>query len=92
MIDAVRALLPPPPPGPPGPFALAADGALAALLDAAGFETLVVADVSTPYEYPDESTYLRAWAAPGPCVMAVRHAASGVRQRDPRRVVALRTG
>ena len=74
VIDAVRALLPPPPPGAPGPLALAADGALAGLLDAAGFETLVVADVATPYEYADEPTYLRAWASPGPCVLAVRQA------------------
>ena len=63
-----------PPPGAPGPFVLSEDGALAALLATAGFDTLLVADVSTPYEYVDEPTYLRAWAAPGPCVMAVRHA------------------
>jgi SAM-dependent methyltransferase len=74
VLDAVRPLLPPPPPGAPGPFALSEDGALAALLEAAGFETLIVADVSTPFEYADESTYLRAWAAPGPCVMAARQA------------------
>ncbi|MDX6476337.1 MAG: hypothetical protein QOH95_1848 [Gaiellaceae bacterium] len=72
VIDAVRALLPPPPPGAPGPFVLSEDGALAELLSAAGFDTLLVADVATPYEYTDESTYLRAWSAPGPCVMAIR--------------------
>jgi SAM-dependent methyltransferase len=73
VIDGVRALLPPPPPGAPGPLALSEEGVLAALLGEAGFETLLVADVSTPLEWPDEPTYLRAWAAPGPCVMAVRH-------------------
>jgi SAM-dependent methyltransferase len=73
VIDGVRALLPPPPPGAPGPLALSEEGALATLLDEAGFETLLVADVSTPFEWADEPTYLRAWAAPGPCVMAVRH-------------------
>jgi SAM-dependent methyltransferase len=72
VIDAVRALLPPPPPGAPGPFVLSEEGALAALLADAGFDTLIVADVSTPYEFADERTYLRAWASPGPCVMAVR--------------------
>jgi hypothetical protein len=33
---------------------------------------MIVADVSTPYEFADEPTYLRAWASHGPCVMAVR--------------------
>ena len=72
VLGAVSALLPPPPPGAPGPFALAEEGALAALLDGAGFETLVVADVSTPFEYPDDPTYVRAFGAAGPCVKAQR--------------------
>ena len=72
VLGAVVALLPPPPPGAPGPFALAEEGALAALLSEAGFETLVVADVATPLEYEDEATYLRGFGAAGPCVMAAR--------------------
>jgi pimeloyl-ACP methyl ester carboxylesterase len=72
VLDAVRALLPPPPPGASGPLALSEDGALAELLDAAGFEQLIVADVSTPLEYSSESNYVRAWASAGPCVTAAR--------------------
>ncbi len=74
VLNAVRRLLPPPPPGAPGPLALSEEGALAALLATAGLETLVVADVATPYEHADEADFLRAWEAPGPCVMAIRHA------------------
>jgi hypothetical protein len=48
VLGAVAKLLPPPPAGAPGPFALTEEGVLAALLDAAGFETHVVVDVSTP--------------------------------------------
>ena len=75
VLDAVRALLPPPPPGAPGPLALAEDGALAALLDAAGFETLIVADVSTrlsstrtspPTSAPGPSPGRASWRAGRP--------------------------
>jgi SAM-dependent methyltransferase len=72
VLDAVRALLPSPPPGAPGPLALSEDGALAELLDAAGFEQLIVADVPTRLEYSSESNYVSAWASAGPCVMAAR--------------------
>jgi SAM-dependent methyltransferase len=72
VLGAVTKLLPAPPAGAPGPFALAEEGALAALLGAAGFETLVVVDVSTPLEYEDEATYLRGFGAAGPCVQAAR--------------------
>ncbi|HST25542.1 MAG TPA: class I SAM-dependent methyltransferase [Gaiellaceae bacterium] len=74
VLQAVRALLPPPPPGAPGPFALSEEGALAALLESTGFKTLIVADVPTAYEHADEAAYLRAWHSPGPCVMAIRQA------------------
>jgi ubiquinone/menaquinone biosynthesis C-methylase UbiE len=74
VLEAVRELLPPPPPGAPGPFALSEEGALAALLESAGFKTLIVADVPTAYEHADEVAYLRAWRSPGPCVMAIQQA------------------
>jgi ubiquinone/menaquinone biosynthesis C-methylase UbiE len=74
VLQAVRELLPPPPPGAPGPFALSEEGALAALLESAGFETLIVADVATAYEHADEAAYLRAWRSPGPCVRAIQQA------------------
>jgi SAM-dependent methyltransferase len=74
VLQAVRALLPPPPPGAPGPFALSEEGALAALLVSAGFETLIVADVPTSYEHANEAAYLRAWRSPGPCIMAIQEA------------------
>jgi SAM-dependent methyltransferase len=72
VLGAVGKLLPPPPPGAPGPFALAEAGALSSLVEAAGFETLVVADVSTPLEYPDEETWLRGFGSAGPCAFAAR--------------------
>jgi SAM-dependent methyltransferase len=72
VLGAIGKLLPPPPPGAPGPFALAEAGALSALIEAAGFETLVVADVSTPFEYPDEETWIRGFGSAGPCVLAAR--------------------
>jgi ubiquinone/menaquinone biosynthesis C-methylase UbiE len=50
LFDAVGAQLgaPVPPPGMPGPFALAADGALARVLSDAGFDDVAVQEVSTP--------------------------------------------
>ena len=72
VLQAVRTLLPPPPSGAPGPFALSEEGALAALLESTGFKTIIVADVPMAYEHVDESSYLRAWQSPGPCVMAIR--------------------
>jgi SAM-dependent methyltransferase len=72
VLGAIGALMPPPPPGTPGPFALAEEGALSGLVESAGFETLVVADVATPIEYPDQETYVRAMGSAGPCVLAAR--------------------
>ena len=72
VLGAVGALMPPPPPGTPGPFALAEEGALSGLVEIAGFETLVVAEVATPIEYPDQETYVRAMGSAGPCVLAAR--------------------
>ena len=51
--------LPPPAPGQPGPFALGADGVLAAELAAAGFTDIVVEAVDAPLRLPDAATCLR---------------------------------
>jgi SAM-dependent methyltransferase len=72
VLAEVGKLLPPPPPGAPGPFALSEEDALATLIEAAGFETTLVTDVSTPLQYPDEETYVRAMGSAGPCVLAGR--------------------
>lgn len=73
-IAAVGRLLPPPPPGAPGPFALSADGALAGLLAAAGFEPQETRDVVCRFDYASDAEAARALISAGPCVRAVRHA------------------
>ena len=74
LIGAVGALLPPPPPGAGGPFALAAPGALEALVEQAGLSAERALEVSTPFEYPDIATAERASLAAGPNRLAVNHA------------------
>lgn len=73
-IAAVGRLLPPPPPGAPGPFALSGEGALAALLAAAGFEPQATHDVVCRFDYASDDEALRAMISAGPCVRAARHA------------------
>jgi SAM-dependent methyltransferase len=72
-LAAVGALLPPPPPGAPGPFALSGEGALAELLDHAGFEAGATHDVVCRFDYGDDEEALRALISAGPCRRAVRH-------------------
>ncbi len=59
-------------PDAPGPFALSADGALAALATEAGLEPQDVHDVDCPFAYPDEATALRGLLSPGPAVEAMQ--------------------
>jgi SAM-dependent methyltransferase len=66
------AQLAPAPPGTPGPFALAEDGALEALLAAGGLAAERIWDVDTPYVFPDEATTLRAFRSCGPVVRVER--------------------
>ena len=73
-IAAVGALLPPPPPGSGGPFALAAPGALEALVESAGLTTKSGFEVPAPFVYPDVETAQRANLAAGPIRAAVNHA------------------
>jgi len=74
VLAAIGSLLPPPPPGAGGPFALAAPGALEALIEAAGLTTEEAVDVPTPYIYPDVDTATRAQLSSGPARRAINEA------------------
>jgi SAM-dependent methyltransferase len=74
LIAALGSLLPPPPPGAGGPFALAAPGALAALVEGAMLTAQRTLDVSTPFGYPDLTTAVRAGLSSGPARAAINHA------------------
>lgn len=65
--------MPPPPPGAGGPFALAAPGALEALVEQAGL-TAHRGLEATPFVYRDIATAERASLSAGPNRMAVNHA------------------
>jgi SAM-dependent methyltransferase len=74
LIAAIGSLLPPPPPGAAGPFALAAPGALEALVESAGLTAERAFDVSTPFVYDDAATAERANLSAGPTRAAIGHA------------------
>ena len=74
VLAAIGSFLPPPPPRAGGPFALAAPGALEALVGNAGLRADKVIDVPTPYIYPDVSTAVRGQLASGPARMAIDRA------------------
>lgn len=74
VLGAIGSLLPPPPPGAGGPFALAAPGALEALVEGAGLTAEQVIDVPTPYIYADLDTAVRAHLSSGPARMAIDRA------------------
>jgi SAM-dependent methyltransferase len=74
VIAAMGSLLPPPPPGAGGPFALAAPGALEALVERAGLGAEKAVEVPTPFAYPDVETAVRANLASGPGRMAIERA------------------
>jgi SAM-dependent methyltransferase len=74
LLGAIGSLLPPPPPGAGGPFALAAPGALEALVEGAGLTTERAIDVPTPYIYPDLDTATRGQLSSGPARMAINTA------------------
>lgn len=71
FLAALRSLLPPAPPDAPGPFALSADGALAALAREAGLTPGGVHEVECPFEYPGLATALRGLLSAGPAVKAI---------------------
>ncbi len=74
ILGAVGALLPPPPPGAGGPFALAAPGALEALVEQAGLTAERAIEVPAPFEYADLATAERANLSTGPTRLAINHA------------------
>ena len=74
LLAAIGSLLPPPPPGAGGPFALAAPGALEALVEGAGLTTERAIDVPTPYIYPDLDIATRGQLSSGPARMAINTA------------------
>lgn len=74
-LRALGPLLPPPPPGgaPSGPVALAAPGALAAALTAAGLRVVEEGEVDCPFVYPDAEAAWRGNASAGPMQAAIAH-------------------
>ena len=68
VLGAIGALLPP---GATGPFALAAPGALEALVEGAGLKAERVVDVPTPYIDADVATSVRAHLSSGPARRAI---------------------
>jgi SAM-dependent methyltransferase len=75
-LEAVSPFLPPSGEGIPDPFALSGAGALSELVVAAGFGDPVEHDVTSTWEYDDESTLLRGLLSAGPLVRAVAHSGS----------------
>ncbi|HSS58272.1 MAG TPA: class I SAM-dependent methyltransferase [Solirubrobacteraceae bacterium] len=74
VLGAIGSLLPPPPPGAVGPFALAAPGALEALVESAGLIAERAIEVPTPYAHDDLDTAVRAHLASGPARRAIETA------------------
>jgi SAM-dependent methyltransferase len=74
VLGAIGSLLPPPPPGAAGPFALAAPGALEALVEGAGLKAERAIDVPTPYVDADVATSVRAHLSSGPARRAIENA------------------
>jgi SAM-dependent methyltransferase len=86
LIAAMGRLLAPPPPGAGGPFALAAPGALEALVESARLSAERAIEVPAPFVYADLETAVRASLSSGPAraaigqvgVVRVREAIAGV--------------
>ncbi len=73
---AAQDLMPPTPDGPLDPFQFSAPGALTDLVEAAGFQGAEVHEVSSTWDYPDQSTLLRGLLSSGALVRAVAHSGS----------------
>jgi SAM-dependent methyltransferase len=73
LLAALKPLLPAPPPGAPGPFALSDEAALKALAAEANLVPVSTHDVSSPFEYPDVATGVRALNSSGVAARAIGH-------------------
>ncbi|HZU76774.1 MAG TPA: class I SAM-dependent methyltransferase [Dehalococcoidia bacterium] len=78
-LAALGPLLPAPPPGAPpgGPAALAAPGALAALLSAAGLRLIDQGEVACPFAYPSAEAAWRGGASAGVVQRAIAQSGEG---------------
>jgi SAM-dependent methyltransferase len=74
IIAAIAGLLPPAPAGAGGPFALSEPGRLEELAQSAGLRPQRVADVPTPFSYPDLETAIRTQLSAGPARRAIEYA------------------
>jgi SAM-dependent methyltransferase len=74
LVKALGSILPPPPPGTPGPFALSEPGVVETMLSKAGLTPERSADIDTPFDFANDETAYRAFAASGPGIRAIRHA------------------
>lgn len=73
VLDTIRSLLPPAPAGAVGPFALAAPGALEALVEGAGLPPERTIEVPAPYIDADVEVSVRAHLSSGPARRAIEH-------------------
>jgi SAM-dependent methyltransferase len=73
VVAAMGALMPAPPPAAGGPFALAAPGALEALVESAHLTAEQALEVPTPFVYDDAVTAVRANLSSGPARAATEH-------------------
>lgn len=65
VMEALRAVLPEPPTG-DGPFTLAGDGALEAVMEESGLDPVEVREVPVPFTFADQTHYLQAMYGTGP--------------------------
>ncbi len=72
-VAALKPLMPPPPPGAGGPFALSEESNLRAFATADRLTPLEVADVDSPWHYPDLDTALRGMKSSGVAVKVAEH-------------------
>lgn len=88
VFAAFGRLIPPPPPGAPGPFALSAVGALAPLVEQAGFEAIRSDEVDCLWVYKDFKTLCRGLFSSGPGAAAVQEAGEAAVRKAITPVVA----
>jgi SAM-dependent methyltransferase len=72
VMKAIHPLAPPRAAGSPGAFALTPPGVLEDLVAGCGFTSIETGYIELPYEYPDQTTMLRAHCSSAPAVLAAR--------------------